>query len=65
MPEISFNPEALSVSIDPKNRDVRCSQGNSAFEPVMVFRPGIQAIIEGLRLTGVQGFPFLTNRPNK
>ena len=40
---------------DKPHGDVRCVEGPCAFEPVVVDAPGIEAIIEGLRLAGIEG----------
>ena len=61
MPEISFNPEALSVTVDPEDSSVRRSPGNSAFKPVMFPGSGIQPLIEGLRFVNMQCGPSVSD----
>jgi hypothetical protein len=56
MPKISFNAKALGITTYKKSGDMRRTPSGCAFEPVMVFKPGIEAIIEGLRLANVEGF---------
>lgn len=41
---------------DKPDGDVRRTLGGCAFVPVVVHKPGIEAIMEGIRLANVQGF---------
>lgn len=65
MPEISFNPEALSVTVDPEDSNVRRSPGNSAFQPVMFPGSGIQPLMEGLRFANIQCMPSVPDDPDE
>lgn len=54
MTKVSFNPEALGRIVTDHGRDVRKPNTGCAFEPVVVFTPGIEAIYEGLRLANIE-----------
>ena len=57
MPEFSFNPKPLGVTVDDQDADMRYAVPSCAFQPVMVFKPGIEAIMEGLRLANIESVP--------
>ena len=56
MAKFSFDPKPLGFT-DEHDTDMSSATQLATFQPVVVFRPGIEAIIEGLRLADVQGFP--------
>lgn len=65
MPKIGFNPDAVNIRSEHRS-DVRDPNSGCTFEPVMVHKPGIEAIIEGIRLAGVKGFvPIGTDDPTE
>lgn len=56
MPKISFNAQALGIASHEVCPDMRSALTQRTAKPIMVFRPGIDAIIEGLSLANVEGF---------
>ncbi len=62
MAKISFNAQALGIARYQQCTDVSHTITSRAKQPVMVFCPGIEAIIEGLRLAHVEGFKATGNQ---
>ncbi len=56
MPQIGFNPKALSGPVTPVDSNVRHAGLTTAFEPVVIDGTGVEAILEGLRLANIKGF---------
>jgi len=56
MAKIRFDPEANGRVFFDQNRDMSCAAAIRPFEPVVVMKPGIEAIYEGLRLANIKGF---------
>lgn len=56
MPKISFNAKALGVVNYHSHRNVSHLVAASAQKPVVVLKPGIEAIREGLRLAHIESF---------
>ena len=56
MPKVSFNPESLGRARKVES-DMSCPSARGAFVPVMVFKPGIEAIMEGIRLSNIESLP--------
>jgi len=56
MAKISFNAQALGIARYNQGTNVCHAVTRSTFKPVMVSRPGIEAIFEGLRLSNIEGF---------
>lgn len=56
MPQVGFNPKAIGVVVRPQDGDVCRPLSDCAFRPVVVMKPGIEAIMEGLRLANIKGF---------
>lgn len=54
--KISFNPKARGRIVLNQDGDVVRAKSRCAFEPVMVMKTGVDAIMEGLRLADVEGF---------
>lgn len=57
MTEIGFNRKPFGRTLYTEDGKVCRSPSDCAFEPVVVFKPGIEAIIEGLRLSNVKSLP--------
>lgn len=55
MPQVGFNPNAIG-SRYASGGDVCRLVMASAFKPVVVSKPGIEAIVEGLRLAHVESY---------
>ena len=56
MPKLGFNSQAVSGPLYGDDGNVRRPGLSSAFEPVVVDEPGVQAILKALRLANIQGF---------
>ena len=56
MSKISFNAKALGIATYSHDRNVGSTVVLRSFQPVMVSKPGIEAILEGLRLSDIEGF---------
>lgn len=54
MPKISFDPKTLGVVIDPELADMRDPVNNGAFVPLVLTQPGIEALIQVLRLPNIE-----------
>lgn len=57
MSKFSFDPKPLGFTTYEQRSDMGCAASNAAFEPCVVLRPGIDALIEGLSLANIEGFP--------
>jgi len=57
MAQFSFNPEPVGITVDDHDPKVCRTVPSCAFQPVMVFKPGIEAIMEGLRLANIESIP--------
>lgn len=65
MSKIGFNDQTIGRRDKPDGHVCHAVDG-CAFEPVVVFQPGIEAIMEGIRLANIQGFkPPVPNGPAK
>ncbi len=62
MAKTSFNAQALGIARYQQCTDVSLCAARNGMQPVMVFCPGIEAIIEGLRLAHVEGFKATGNQ---
>ncbi len=62
MSQISFNAKALGIAIHTQRGDVRHALAGRTPKSFMVVRPGIEAIIEGLRLANIKGFEVPGNK---
>ncbi|MFL5019687.1 hypothetical protein GR223_37225 [Rhizobium leguminosarum] len=56
MTKISLNAQAIGIAISSHNTDKISTGTRCAFIPVVVHKPGIDAIFEGLRLANIEGF---------
>lgn len=56
MAKISFNPQSLGCVTNPPNTDVGGTVPPCAFEPIVVLKPSIKAIVERLRLANIESF---------
>ena len=63
MPQVSFNAQALGIARYEKDSDVSHAVSRSALQPVMVCRPGVEAITEGLRLANIKGLEIPSGKP--
>lgn len=63
MTKISFNAHALGIARHDKGPNVGHAAACSTFQPVMVCRSGIEAIIEGLSFSNIEGFVAPTDKP--
>lgn len=63
MTKISFNAQALGIARYDKCSNVGHAVARSTFQPVVVCRPGIEAIMEGLRLANIEGFEIARDQP--
>lgn len=59
MPKFSFNRQPGSPVGTLQNANVGEPQSSSAFVPIMSHKVGIEAIIEGLRLSNVEGVELI------
>jgi hypothetical protein len=57
MAKFSFDPKTLGFTASEENADMCSPEKHAAFKPVVIIRPGIEAIMEGLRLTNIKGLP--------
>lgn len=62
MPKIGFNAQALGISSYQQDADVCHAIAGSAPQTIVSFRPGVEAIIEGLRLANVKGFEVASDQ---
>lgn len=54
MPKFRFDPKPLGFTAGDHGPDVRRAARSAAFEPCVVFRPGVEAIMGGLSLAHVR-----------
>lgn len=56
MTQVSFNAKALGIASNDSCRDERHALAGGPHEAIVVIRPGIEAIREGLRLADIKCF---------
>ena len=56
MAKVCFDGKTSGQAFFDPNRDMSCSAVERPFEPVVVLKPGGEAIYEGLRLANIEGF---------
>ncbi|WP_042118787.1 hypothetical protein [Rhizobium etli] len=56
MTKISLNAQAIGIAVSSHDPDKVRAQSACAFIPVVIHKPGIDAIYEGLRLADIEGF---------
>lgn len=56
MPKIRFNPQAIGRIAHNHSGDMRDAARFGAFIPVVVIKPGIEAVEEGFRLANIECF---------
>lgn len=57
MTQFSFDGQPVGVTVNEHSSNVGCPALSCAFQPVVVIKPGIQAIMEGMRLANVERIP--------